>query len=322
MSINVEALLRSLPDIPGLLAKLQSGEYELFGGVVRHAAGSSKGGRIVGHLLFPEDALQTQQSLQNLQSTLTSGLESLQGGMGQLQQSMNVLQGLQSANLVLSGLNLAVTTAGFVIVCKKLNKISDQIQAQSVAIENTWNLVREGHERNILIDEAQFRALLLAARQFCEQGDVEHLKALIAPFHKEYQFTKLILEKHAPIAASSVERLGEISLLQDRLVNLGLMMAHVQMKTSAPRFSQECLTQLGSDLRNLNAKRIEVLGSDRRVSAQVTQAHFTDLTNFLQLGKKMMPALNYQADVMSLEIRHPGLLKQASNSKEILLVAA
>jgi hypothetical protein len=322
MSINVEALLRSLPDIPGLLAKLQSGEYELFGGVVRHAAGSSKGGRIVGHLLFPEDALQTQQSLQNLQSTLTSGLESLQGGMGQLQQSMNVLQGLQSANLVLSGLNLAVTTAGFVIVCKKLNKISDQIQAQSVAIENTWNLVREGHERNILIDEAQFRALLLAARQFCEQGDVEHLKALIAPFHKEYQFTKLILEKHAPIAASSVERLGEISLLQDRLVNLGLMMAHVQMKTSAPRFSQECLTQLGSDLRNLNAKRIEVLGSDRRVSAQVTQAHFTDLTNFLQLGKKMMPALNYQADVMSLEIQHPGLLKQASNSKEILLVAA
>lgn len=322
MSINVEALLRSLPDIPGLLAKLQSGEYELFGGVVRHAAGSSKGGRIVGHLLFPEDALQTQQSLQNLQTTLTSGLESLQGGMGQLQQSMNVLQGLQSANLVLSGLNLAVTTAGFVIVCKKLNKISDQIQAQSVAIENTWNLVREGHERNILIDEAQFRALLLAARQFCEQGDVEHLKALIAPFHKEYQFTKLILEKHAPIAASSVERLGEISLLQDRLVNLGLMMAHVQMKTSAPRFSQECLTQLGSDLRNLNAKRIEVLGSDRRVSAQVTQAHFTDLTNFLQLGKKMMPALNYQADVMSLEIQHPGLLKQASNSKEILLVAA
>ena len=30
----------------------------------------------------------------------------------------------QTANLVMTGLNLAVTTAGFVIVCKKLNKIS------------------------------------------------------------------------------------------------------------------------------------------------------------------------------------------------------
>ncbi|WP_339508539.1 MULTISPECIES: hypothetical protein [unclassified Pseudomonas] len=322
MPINAETLLRSLPDLPEMLAKLQNGEYQLFGGVVRHAAGSSNGGRIVGHLLFPDDALQTQQSLQNLQSTLTSGLGSLQGGMGQLQQSMNVLQGLQSANLVLSGLNLAVTTAGFVIVCKKLNKISDQIQAQSVAIEQTWNLVREGHERNILIDEAQFRALLLTARQFCEQEDVQQLRALIAPFHKEYQFTKLVLEKHAPKAASNIDRLNEISLLQDRLVNLGLMLAHVQMKSGAPRFSQECLTQLGSDLRNLNERRIEVLNSDRRLAARVTQSHLTDLTNFLQLGKKMMPALTYQADVMSLEIQHPGLLKQASNSKEILLVAA
>lgn len=322
MSINAETLLRSLPEFPEMLAKLQNGEYQLFGGVVRHAAGSSKGGRIVGHLLFPDDVLRTQQSLQNLQSTLTSGLESLQGGMGQLQQSMNVLQGLQSANLVLSGLNLAVTTAGFVIVCKKLNKISDQIQAQSVAIEQTWNLVREGHERNILLDEAQFRALLLTARQFCEEDDAQQLRALIAPFHKEYQFTKLVLEKHAPLAASNIERLNEISLLQDRLVNLGLMLAHVQMRSGAPRFSQECLTQLGSDLRNLNERRIEVLTSDRRLAARVTPSHLTDLTLFLQLGKKIMPALTYQTDVMALEIQHPGLLKEASNSKEILLVAA
>lgn len=91
MSVNAQPLLRSLPDIPDLLAKLQSGDYTLHGGVVRHAAGTGQGGRIVGHLLFPGNALQTQQSLQSLQTTLSNGIGSLQGGMNHLQQSMNVL---------------------------------------------------------------------------------------------------------------------------------------------------------------------------------------------------------------------------------------
>ena len=322
MYVNTDALLRSLPDIPEVLAKLQSGEYQLFGGVVRHASGTSKGGRIVGHLLFPGDALQTQESLQKLQSTLTSGLGSLQGGMEQLQQSMGALQGLQTANLVMSGLNLAVTTTGFVIVCKKLNKISEQIEAQSVAIAQTLNLVRDVHERNILEDEARFRALLITAQQFCEQADVDALKGLINSFHEQYQFTRLVLERHAPIADSHIERLGEISLLQDRLVSLGLMMSHVQMKTGAVKFSRECLTQLQNDLTRLNTQRIETLSSDRNVASRITQAHFTSLTSFLQHGKKMMPALTYQVEVIDLEARHPGLLQQASESKEILLIAA
>ena len=322
MYVNTDALLRSLPDIPEVLEKLQSGEYQLFGGVVRHASGTSKGGRIVGHLLFPGDALQTQESLQKLQSNLTSGLGSLQGGMEQLQQSMGALQGLQTANLVMSGLNLAVTTTGFVIVCKKLNKISEQIEAQSAAIAQTLNLVRDVHERNILEDEARFRALLLTAQQFCEQADVDALKGLINPFHEQYQFTRLVLERHAPIADSHIERLGEISLLQDRLVSLGLMMSHVQMKTGAVKFSRECLTQLQNDLTRLNTQRIETLSSDRNVASRITQAHFTSLTSFLQHGKKMMPALTYQVEVIDLEARHPGLLQQASESKEILLIAA
>lgn len=322
MSVNTEALLRALPDIPDVLARLRSGEYTLHGGVLRHAAGSEKGGRIIGHLLFPGDSLQTQESLQKLQSTLTNGLGSLQDGMGQLQQSMSTLQSLQSANLVMSGLNLAVTTAGFVIVCRKLNKISEQIRAQSVAVAQTLSLVRDVHERNILEDEAQFCALLLTAQQFCEPGDVEPLKGLIASFHKEYQFTKLVLERHALLADSHIERFNEIKLLQDRLVTLGLMMSHVQMKTGAWKYSRDCLTQLGSDLASLNAQRIETLSSDGCVASRITQTHLTDLTTLLQHGKKMIPALTYQADVIDLEVRHPGLLQRASESKEILFVAA
>jgi hypothetical protein len=160
MQVNPD-LSRALPELPDVLAKLTDGTYTLHGGVIRHAAGTGRGGQIVGHLIFPGDALQTQQRLQELQSTLSKGLTSIQAGMDGLQQSMNVLQGLQVANLAMTGLNLAVTTAGFVVVCKKLNKISAQIQEQSEGIARTLHLVGEVHERSLLNDEARFRSLLL-----------------------------------------------------------------------------------------------------------------------------------------------------------------
>lgn len=320
MYVNSDALLRSLPNNPDVIEKLKSGLYELYGGVVRHAAGTEKGGRIVCHLLFPSDSQQTQEQLKQLESTLANGFRSFKTSMGELQQSIGVLQGLQSANFVMSGLNLAVTTAGFVIVCKKLNGISDQIQAQSELIAQTYGLVKEVHERNILTDEAQFRALILTAQQFCELGDVGHLKGLIAPFHKEYQFTKLVLEKHALIAASSVARLGEIALLQDRLVNLGLTLSHVQMRTGAVKYSRECMVQLETDLKALNAKRIEVLTSDGKIASAIKRDQFNDMTNFLLQRRQISPALTYQADALELEMRYPGLLQQTSQSKEIQMI--
>lgn len=322
MSVMTEELLRSLPDLPDILAKLKSGEYELFGGVVRHARGTGKGGQIVGHLLFPGDSQQTQAQLQQLQDALSNGLGSLQTGMDHLQQSMNVLQGLQTANLVMTGLNLAVTTAGFVIMCQKLNKISAQIQAQSQTIAETWKLVSEAHERGQLTDEAQFRSLLLSARQFCEEGDVQQLKALIPAFHKEYQFTKLVLERHAAIPASTVQRLSDIRLLQDRLVNLGLALSHVQSKSGAVKYAHESLAQLEADVRALNVHRIEGLATDRVTASRISHEQFADVTDFLQHGKQMLPALAYQADVITLESKHPGLLQQASTSKEIMFLAA
>lgn len=322
MSVTVDALWRALPDLPDVLARIRSGEYTLHGGVVRHAAGTGKGGQIVGHLMFPGDVGQAQESIQRLQSVVQDGLGSLQGGLGELQQSMSVLQGLQVANLALSGLNLAVSAAGFVIVCRKLDKISAQIQAQSQSIAQTLYLVEEAHDRSLLGDEARFRSLLLSAKQFCEQGDVEHLKSLVPTFHQEYQFTKLVLEKHAPIAASSMGRFGEISLLQDRLMNIGLVLSHVQMRVGAPKYGQECLTELAADISALNKRRIEALSGDRDAASRMTVDRFAEVTSFLERGKKIAPALSYEAELVGLEIAQPGALKRAPESREILMLAA
>lgn len=322
MSISSEPFLRSLPDIPDILLKLQSGVYTLHGGVVRHAAGTSQGGQIVGHLLFPGDAFQTQQSIQSLQTALSNGIGSLEGGIAHLQQSMNVLQGLQTANLVISGLNLAVSAAGFVVVCKKLNEISSQIHAQSQGILQTLQLVGEVYDRSLLLDEARFRSLLLSSQQFCEQGNKKALNVLIPQFHQEYQFTKLILEKHALIAASNIDCFSEIALLQDRLLNLGLMMSHVQLIADAPKYAQEFLMELAKDIATFNTRRIEALMSDRAVASRMSATHLADLTAFLQNGSAMVHALSYRSDVIGLDTCYPGLLPKVLESKEILLVFA
>ncbi|WP_448245048.1 hypothetical protein [Pseudoxanthomonas mexicana] len=319
--MNPDVLVRALPDAPEILAKLADGTYTLQGGVIRHAPGTGQGGQIVKHLIYPSDALQAQQRLQELQSTLANGISTLQSGMEGLQQSMNVLQGLQTANLVMTGLNLAVTTVGFVIVCKKLNKISAQIEAQSDGIARTLQLVGQAHERSLLNDEARFRSLILSTQQFCEQGDVDHLKSLIPQFHQEYQFTKLVLERHAVIGASNLMNFNEVELLQNRLVNLGLGLTHVQLKSGAPGYGRTTLSQMASDIGTLNANRIEALRSED-VATRIDRVQWTKITDFLKSGRDMTPSLTYQAEIIDLEARRPGLLQQAAESSEILLIAA
>lgn len=322
MQVNPDFLVRSLPEAPEILAKLAEGSYTLHGGVVRHSAGTGKGGQIVGHLLFPGDPARTQQGLQELQSVVSSGMSSIQGGLEGLQMSMNVIQGLQAANLVMAGLNLAVTTAGFVIVCRKLDKISSQIQAQSNGIAEVLRVVSEIHDKGLLLEEARFRSLLLSTQQFCEQVDIVQLKHLIPQFHLEYQFTKLVLERHASIAKSNVDRINEINLLQDRLLNLGLGLTHIQLKSGSPDYGRKFLLQLADDVMALNAKRIEVMAANEDVAAGITHQQFESVKLLLGSGRDAVPSLTYQADIIELDARRPGLLQSAEESQDILLVAA
>lgn len=50
--MNIEDLVRSLPESPEILSNLINGTYTLEGGVVRYAAGTGKGGQIVRHLVI------------------------------------------------------------------------------------------------------------------------------------------------------------------------------------------------------------------------------------------------------------------------------
>lgn len=313
---------RVLTDSPEILEGIRSGAYKIWGGVIRHAAGSSDGGRIVGHLKFPSDSQAAQQSIENLQGLLIQGFESAETAMGGLQQSMNMLQGLQVANLALSGMNLAVSVAGFAIVCSKLNKLSAQVHAQSINISQILEIVTEARDRGLFTTEAQFRSLVLSANQFSDGGDTYHLKALLPEITKEYEFNRLVLQAHAGRAVSSIENLPTIELLQERLVHIGLLRTHVQMKIGAPKYADASLQDLLTELPALNAARIECLLKDQRTATQMPADHFPKILDFLGRGKAILPALSYEYDLLTLERSQPGVLIQfaANDSDQILIL--
>ncbi|EKT4091679.1 hypothetical protein [Stenotrophomonas maltophilia] len=322
MSVTNAELARDLPKLQDILVRIASGELNVLGGVVRYAAGTGKGGQIAAHLVFPSDPQQAQQSISQLQATMQQRMGNLQGGMDVLQQSMGSLQALQMANLAMAGLNLAVTTAGFVIVCKKLNKISGQIEAQSAGIAQTLQMVSEAHEHSLLMDEARFRGLVLACEQHFEEDDIELLKHKIQDFHEQYQFTKLVLQRHAVKAASNVDRLIDIQVLQDRLVNLGLFLAQVQIKVGARKRGQETLQNLAQDLDELNGNRVKALISDRDLSFRITEDQLGHVVSFIESGKQTIPALTYQADLLGVEHFDIDAVNDASMAGDIVVIAA
>lgn len=322
MSVIAEPVSRILSESLDVLNRIQSGEYTVHGGVVRHAAGTERGGQIVGHLKYPSNPQKAQESLSNLQNTLQSGLSSLEGGMNQLQQSMNVLQGLQVANLALSGLNLAVSVAGFAIVCSKLNKISLQIERQSAQINQTLNLALKNHERNLLDDEAEFRTLVISAQQFCALGDVEQLRVLLPRLTKQYEFTKLVLQKLADEPASNVDQFDEVELLHGRFTNLGLLLSHVKIRANAPLLASEQMRHLSEDLIALSHARIEALTNDQDTAFRLPKERLAQVVSLLSRNKEMLPALAYQADLIDLESAHPNAVLDAPESDEILFLAA
>lgn len=101
----------------------------------------------------------------------------------------------------------------------------------------------------------------------------------------------VLLERHSRNATSNVVLFDQISLLQNRLVNLGLMMSHVQLKAGSHKYARQSLTELATDIASLNASRVKALSNDRSVASTITHEQFAGLTRFLQDGTQMTPSL-------------------------------
>jgi hypothetical protein len=294
-----EIFARVLSSAPEIAEGIKSGLYTLWGGVVRFSAGNSKGGQIVGHLQFPSNAEQASEQIIRLK-------EMLSGASG-VQESLGVLQNLQYANLALSGLNLAVSVAGFAIVCKKLNGISEQLHQQSEKLDLLLEMARDAKAQEDLRDNARFRAALKTVRQFAELADLQGLKSQVGSLHEQYEITKLTLNRAAADVTGKgfVESLDVLKNLQQRMMYLGFLQSYVQQHTAGEKYAIETLRELQEDWLQINTVVIESIAANQEWVEQLTQEAGDNVISFLEYRKTIAPAIEYQASLLEFTASNP-----------------
>lgn len=111
-------LARVIPD--SVLTGVLSGSYKIFGGVVR-----DKSGQIVAHLVNAGNPANVLSTLLSPVNTAFSGLNTYQ--LYRIGADAQKLIGLAQTSMVISGLTLAVSSAGFLFLNNKINKIDKKL---------------------------------------------------------------------------------------------------------------------------------------------------------------------------------------------------
>ncbi len=325
MSVEAEMLYRTIKQSPEILEGIQNGLYKIYGGVVRIAKGHDNAGSIVAHLIFPNNAEKAQEGIENLKKVLSSKLDNLQNGIESIQGSLGTLQTLQSANLALSGLNLAVSAAGFVIVCRKLNHIDSVLQGHTQQLDALLSLALDARQREAFRDIASFNAVISTAKQFLEMGEITQLQSLIHPLNQQYEFTRLMLKNTAKAANEPAfyHSLHELSILQERFMHLGLFRSYIQHKIGAAKFAVQSLETLQNDWLEINQSIVDDLSQSPATLHQLTRGDGGKLIDFLNFRKAHVEALAYQTELLRLAESKPEVLQLLNaENDEVLFIAA
>lgn len=112
-------LTRTLPD--GLLQGVLTGSYKVYGGVVR-----DQSGRIVAHLINASNPVSMVSALVSPVRGVFTGLNTYQ--LYRIGENVNWLLGIAQTGMILSGLSLAVSAAGFGFLGRKVNRIDKKLE--------------------------------------------------------------------------------------------------------------------------------------------------------------------------------------------------
>lgn len=313
--MSSEILYRTLSSAPEILKGIDTGLYKIWGGVVRVAKGHEGAGQIVGHLQFPNSENQVKEAI----SQLSGGMSSAAAD------SLAALQQLQTANLVLSGLNLAVSTAGFAIVCTKLNGISEQISMQSEKLDLLIEMARDVKVQGDIRRHAEFSSVLKTIRQYSEENDIGMLKGQLAGLHTQYAETKLML-RHAAAGVGTKGGLDFIDVmrnLQERMMYLGFLQAHVQQRIGSPGYAYNALRDLKQDWLEINSVLVDTVAANNEWVEGLPYEAAENIVSFLEYRKEVTPAIEYQSSLLGFAVDNPSALQVLNEDvSEIRFIAA
>lgn len=327
-------LVRTIKESPEIIEGLLNGTLKIWGGVIRRAAGHDGAGQIVAHIIFPNNAENIESSISQMQQLMNQHYNQLQSSIGNIQQqmqtgfsviqsSMQVLQGLQIANLALSGLNLAVSVAGFAIVCQKLNAISKTLESHTEKLNTIVNYLSEAKQKDDFRDQAAFISLFKSLKQYCDVKDFNMVKSLEPKLRYQFELNKLLLVNALNLSSSSIERpFDTIEQLHKRFVYLGMAVTFVASRTASNDHAFAILTEVEETLTSISEQLVASTVSPQ-VLKSLSKNEFSNIKSIVSLKKESLPALEYQKQTLQLVAARPELEDILRiNSNEILLVAA
>lgn len=290
--MNPQVYPRTLKDSAELIARISSGEYTVHGGVVRISKGYPGAGQVVAHLQMPSDGID-----------LSDQFSELKEAMSKSEGALSTLKALQIANLALSGLNLAVSVAGFAIVCKKLNGISDQLKLQSEQLGEIKNLLAEIKALDEIRDDAKFRAVLKTVKDYAESGNISALEGQKGVLDECYELNRMILER--VVLKPGVSLLETVRPLQERLIYLGMALAFVNSKVCSEKKGAESLCELTSDLARISQQVFDTIAENQAWVEGLSKADSNSIIRCLEYRKDVEPAIEYQRDMLLVANGNP-----------------
>lgn len=148
---------RAIP--PEVVMGLMTGQFKLYGGVIRWAPGTQYAGQIIRHLLPVSTQTIGAPILAPISSALgavnTYQLHRLSGQINALTATTQQVLQIATGTMVLSGLNLAVTAVGFAVLNEKLKSLEgrlNEIQQEVRAIRALMELEERAKLRAALRD--------------------------------------------------------------------------------------------------------------------------------------------------------------------------
>lgn len=126
-------LARSIPD--SVLAGVLSGSYKIFGGVVRNDAG-----QIIAHLVNASNPVDLLSTFLSPVNAAFSGMNTYQ--LYRIGANVHQLIGLAQASMVISGLTLAVSSAGFLFLNSKIDKVDKKLKEIAADLNYIKNFLK------------------------------------------------------------------------------------------------------------------------------------------------------------------------------------
>lgn len=206
-------LTRVIPD--SVLAGVLGGSYKIFGGVIRNDAG-----QIVAHLVNADNSADMLSTFLSPVNAAFSGLNTYQ--LYRIGADVQQLIGLAQASMVISGLTLAVSAAGFLFLNDKINKIDRKLEQIAADIKSIKRFL-----------ELQERARLISALKVIrELGQIEDVttktqmlinsRQTLGEIHEKYK--ALLIEGGSVKEAMPVEEYFTITAIGHALCSAELGM--------------------------------------------------------------------------------------------------